>query len=113
MKISELIRKLEYHFNTLKGEAIKDPAKARELRGTTISGIVNAQSFLNTDPWVRLFSIFFIQLPFRHAFPNHRMKHHSRSRRIIQRFLYAEKASPAAQARKPLKFFYHTDIVGK
>ena len=41
MKISELIRKLDYHFNTLKGEAITDPAKARELRGTTISGIVN------------------------------------------------------------------------
>lgn len=41
MKISELIRKLDYHFNTLKGEAVTDPAKARELRGTTISGIVN------------------------------------------------------------------------
>ena len=78
MKISELIRKLDYHFNTLKGEAITDPAKARELRGTTISGIVNAQSFLNTDPWVRLFSIFFIQLPFRPAFPNHRMTYDNR-----------------------------------
>ena len=41
MKISDLVRKLDYHFNTLSGEAITDPEKARALRSTQISGIVN------------------------------------------------------------------------
>ena len=40
MKISELIGKLDYHFNTLKGEPVTDPEKARALRSTAIREIV-------------------------------------------------------------------------
>ena len=41
MKISELVSKLDYHFNTLAGEAVTDPEKARALRNTEVSAIVN------------------------------------------------------------------------
>ena len=41
MKISELVSKLDYHFNTLAGIPVTDPEKARVLRRTEISGIVN------------------------------------------------------------------------
>ena len=49
MKIAELIRKLDYHFNTLAGEVITDPDKARALRGTKISGIVNDSRKITKD----------------------------------------------------------------
>ncbi len=49
MKIAELIRKLDYHFNTLAGEVITDPDKARALRGTEISGIVNDSRKITKD----------------------------------------------------------------
>jgi UDP-N-acetylmuramoyl-L-alanyl-D-glutamate--2,6-diaminopimelate ligase len=41
MKIAELISKLDYHFNTLAGEVITDPDRARALRSVEISEIVN------------------------------------------------------------------------
>ena len=41
MKIAELIRKLDYHFNTLAGEVITDPDRARALRAVEVSEIVN------------------------------------------------------------------------
>ena len=41
MKISALVSKLDYHFNTLAGIPVTDPEKARVLRRTEISGIVN------------------------------------------------------------------------
>ena len=41
MKVQELIRKLDYHFNTLAGEVITDPERVRALRGTEVSEIVN------------------------------------------------------------------------
>ena len=41
MKIAELISKLDYHFNTLTGEVITDPDRARALRSVEISEIVN------------------------------------------------------------------------
>ena len=41
MKITELVSKLDYHFNTLAGEVITDPDRVRSLRRTQISGIVN------------------------------------------------------------------------
>ena len=41
MKISELVSKLDYHFNTLAGEVITDPDRARALRGREITEIVN------------------------------------------------------------------------
>ena len=41
MRIAELVSKLDYHFNTMSGEVITDPEKARALRGREISQIVN------------------------------------------------------------------------
>ena len=41
MKIAELISKLDYHFNTLAGEVITDPDRARALRAAEVTEIVN------------------------------------------------------------------------
>ena len=49
MKISELVSKLDYHFNTLAGEAVTDPEKARALRNTEVSAIVNNSKKISKD----------------------------------------------------------------
>ena len=49
MKISELVSKLDYHFNTLAGVPVTDPEKARALRGTKVSAIVNDSRKISKD----------------------------------------------------------------
>ena len=41
MKIADLIRKLDYHFNDIKGEAVTDPDLTRALLQTEVKGIYN------------------------------------------------------------------------
>lgn len=41
MKISELVRKVDYHFNDLKGQAITDPEQIRRIGQVEVSAIVN------------------------------------------------------------------------
>ena len=49
MKIAQLVSKLDYHFNTLSGEYITDADRARALRATQISGIVNDSRKVKKD----------------------------------------------------------------
>ena len=49
MKIAELISKLDYHFNTLAGEVITDPDRARELRAAEVTEIVNDSRKITPD----------------------------------------------------------------
>lgn len=49
MKIAQLVSKLDYHFNTLSGEYITDADRARALRATQISGIVNDSRKVEKD----------------------------------------------------------------
>ena len=49
MKIAELISKLDYHFNTLAGEVITDPDRARALRAVEVTEIVNDSRKITPD----------------------------------------------------------------
>ena len=49
MKIAELISKLDYHFNTLAGEVITDPDRARALRAAEVTEIVNDSRKITPD----------------------------------------------------------------
>ena len=49
MKIAQLVSKLDYHFNTLSGEVITDADRARALRATQISSIINDSRLIEKD----------------------------------------------------------------